>query len=92
MRFVISLAGAAFVALFAAEGSLAEQSSSDRNQTRTNAKGEKLICHRVQETGSLARRRTQCFTKAQWDRIAEAARVRGERLATGHTSAGEVSN
>ena len=46
------------------------------------AKGERLICRYIDETGSLSRRRRQCFTRTEWDRIAEAARARGQRLTT----------
>ena len=43
-------------------------------------KKERLICKSIQDTGSVARRKRQCFTKQEWDRIAEAARARGQRL------------
>jgi hypothetical protein len=33
----------------------------------------RIICRRIQETGSLVKRTKQCFTKAEWDRIAAAA-------------------
>ena len=36
--------------------------------------GEPRICRRTQETGSLARRRRQCFTQAEWDRLAASGR------------------
>ena len=36
--------------------------------------------------------RRQCFTRAEWDRIAEAARARGQRLQSDMTSAGAISN
>ena len=36
--------------------------------------GEKLICKSVGETGSLVRKRKQCFTRAEWDKIAESQR------------------
>lgn len=32
----------------------------------------RLICKRAVETGSIIRKRKQCFTRKQWDRIAEA--------------------
>lgn len=37
-------------------------------------KPEKLICKSQVETGSLARRKKECFTKAEWDKIGEAHR------------------
>ena len=35
---------------------------------------ERLICRRIQETGSLGQGRRQCYTRAEWDRIAQAQR------------------
>ena len=35
---------------------------------------ERLICRSSQETGSFVRRRRQCFTRAQWQRVNDAAR------------------
>ena len=34
----------------------------------------RLICRRIEESGSLARRRRVCYTRAEWDRIAELQR------------------
>lgn len=39
----------------------------------------RLICRRMPETGSLMATRRQCFTRAEWDRIAESARRGAER-------------
>ena len=35
---------------------------------------DRLICKRFQETGSLVRSQKKCFTKAEWDQIAEMER------------------
>jgi hypothetical protein len=35
---------------------------------------EKLVCKSQTETGSLARRKKECFTKEEWDKIGEAHR------------------
>ena len=35
--------------------------------------GERIVCRRSVDTGSLVKGRRQCFTRTQWDRIAEAA-------------------
>lgn len=40
----------------------------------------RLICRSSQETGSLVRRRRQCFTAAEWLRIDEAARDNGRYI------------
>lgn len=34
----------------------------------------RIICRKIGETGSLVRKTKQCFTKAEWDRIAESQR------------------
>lgn len=36
---------------------------------------EKKICRKTLETGSLVKKTRQCFTRAEWARIAEAART-----------------
>lgn len=58
------------------------QQISEKATAERRAKGERLICRYMDETGSLSRRRRQCFTRTEWDRIAEAARARGQRLTT----------
>lgn len=45
-----------------------------RAQQSDQAQRERRICRSEVETGSLARRRRQCFTPAEWERIAAAAR------------------
>lgn len=46
----------------------------------------RLICRPMAETGSLAASRRQCFTRSEWDRIAESARRGAERTAQGLSS------
>jgi hypothetical protein len=53
--------------------------------------GEKIICRRVQETGSLVKKSKKCYTKKQWDRVAEAAKTNATRMQSDH-AAGMVSN
>lgn len=38
----------------------------------TGVGDQRIICKKHLETGSLVKRVKQCFTKAEWDRIAEA--------------------
>lgn len=52
---------------------------------------QRLICRRVQETGSLVRTLRQCFTRAEWDRIAEIAR-RGAQSTISGLAETSVSN
>lgn len=40
--------------------------------TAEQAEGDKLICRKTAEVGSLVRKKKECYTKAQWDQIAEA--------------------
>lgn len=42
-----------------------------------------VICKKTLETGSLVRKNKQCFTKAQWDRIAEVQRRGNEKMVDG---------
>lgn len=65
------------------------QQISAKATAERRAKGERLICRYVDETGSVARRRRQCFTPTEWDRIAEAARGRSQRMMS--DNAGQIS-
>jgi hypothetical protein len=67
------------------------QQVSQKASAARQQQGERLICRYVQETGSVARRRRQCFTRTEWDRIAEAARANGTRMMSDHAS-GMTSN
>ena len=48
--------------------------------------GDPIICRKVAETGSLVKKSKKCYTRAQWERIAEAARARAERLRSDNAS------
>lgn len=80
---IFALGGAA--CLLAGGAFAAEQEAGEQIAPK-----EKLICKSIQETGSIARKVRQCFTKHEWERLAEAARARGQRLqsdmASGMTS------
>ena len=65
------------------------QQISEKATTERRAKGERLICRYSDETGSAVRRRRQCFTRTEWDRIAEAARVHTQRMQS--DLAGQIS-
>ncbi len=41
---------------------------------------DRIICRKHVETGSLVRKKKQCFTKAEWDRIAAAEQVGVKKL------------
>ena len=54
----------------------AAQSGSSSGQPQAAAKNDdRLICRRVQDSGSLARRTRQCYTREQWDRMAQDQRT-----------------
>lgn len=46
----------------------------------------RVICKKTLETGSLVRKNKQCFTKAEWDRIAEVQRRGNEKMVDGLSS------
>ena len=71
------LIGSALIGLFVlgSAGVAVGQSNGANGQQANNTKnGEPLVCRRVQETGSLGRGRRVCYTRAEWDRIAQAQR------------------
>ena len=79
---------ALLVGVIIAEGSVAMAQSGARSGTSDS---ERLICRRMPETGSIARTRRQCFTRAQWDRIAESARAGAQKTISGLTET-SISN
>jgi hypothetical protein len=42
---------------------------------------DEIICRKTLETGSLVRRTKQCFTRAEWDRIAATNRAGNQKVA-----------
>jgi len=41
----------------------------------------RIICRKTLETGSLVRKTKQCFTQAEWDRIAQQTRIGNQKVA-----------
>jgi len=64
------------VVFVAAEASIAVAQSSGGS----GGGDDRLICRRTPETGSLVKAKRECFTKAQWDRIAESQRIGANRM------------
>jgi len=87
MRITLHLVGMVFVALFAAQAIPAAGQGKSGAQAGATPPAQRLICRATEETGSLIARRRQCFTRAQWDRMAEAARLRGEDMRSTGTPA-----
>lgn len=74
MRNTARLAGLAV--LIAAPTLLAAQQPAAPAQPQAEQpKQERLICRRIQDSSSLARVRRQCYTRAQWDRLAQDQRT-----------------
>ena len=46
-----------------------------------NSDDQKIICKKTLEIGSLVKKNKQCFTKAEWERIAESQRTGAQKLA-----------
>ncbi len=85
MRSAAFAATGLFILL--ASAATAQSGGSGSTAQTTQPKGpDQLICRRVQESGSLARRPRRCYTQAQWDRLAEDSRNTGSTAATGGTS------
>lgn len=70
VRFISLLTLGAACSLVGAVASAQTRSA----QTSASSDAQRLICRRVQETGSMVRTVRQCFTRAEWDRVAETAR------------------
>ena len=71
---MVRIAMVAVATLMLASPALADDSKRDKPAD------EKLICKKETQIGSLARVRKQCFTKAEWDRIAVANRTLSDDL------------
>lgn len=76
MRFAVLSSAALLIGLPAQAASQGEtRVKAAPNTSRTASQSpERRICRSEVETGSLARRSRRCFTQAEWDRIARAAR------------------
>lgn len=46
----------------------------------------RIICRKTPVTGSLIKKERQCFTKAEWDHVAEVQRRGNEKMVDGLTS------
>ena len=89
MRNQLVLTVAILAAAAASTPAMAQSRSSGTNAGANDSN--RLICRRMPETGSLMATRRQCFTRTEWDRIAEAARANGTRMMSDH-AAGMTSN
>jgi len=74
MRPVIRFALAG-VAVLSAPVLVSAQQPAASGQQATEKASERRICRRVEESGSLAKARRVCYTRAQWDLMAERQRA-----------------
>lgn len=76
------------LAVLVSAGVAAGQNDGTSGKQAADKGSERLICRRIQETGSLGQGRRQCYTRAQWDRIAQMQRENspGMTAMTGGTS------
>lgn len=74
MRLLLAGSGLAVFLATAAIAS-AQQSSGQRGQNAAERDPNEIICRRIRDTSSLARRTRQCLTRAQWDQLAEQQRA-----------------
>jgi hypothetical protein len=51
----------------------------------TDLNDARIICRKTAEVGSLVKRKKECFTKAEWDQIAEAHQRGARKLMDGLT-------
>ena len=72
------------VALLAGGPALARDK--DKAPDKVMPNGDPIVCKTSQDTGSLVRKTKRCYTRAQWERIADAARGNGQRLQTDHAT------
>ena len=86
MRSAAFAATGLFILLASAATAQGSGGAGPAAQTPQAQGPERLICRRVQESGSLARRPRRCFTRAQWDRLAEDSRNTGATASSGSTS------
>lgn len=68
-----------FVAATGVDAGIAQSSRSSGN-AGAGAGTQRLICRRSEETGSLARTCRQCYTRAEWDRLAESSQTGAGRM------------
>jgi len=65
----------AVLGIFTAPAMSLAQGGSTAAKTSAKDDPNRLICRSTRDTGSLARRTRQCYTRAEWDRLAEQQRA-----------------
>lgn len=80
MRIAFLLMGLVLVAGLAVAAPSETVGTVASNPSVTPPQGEKLICRKQIETGSLVRGKKTCLTRAEWAKIGDAARDGGQYL------------
>ena len=91
MRANLKLAGIAFGVAVAMGAVSAGAQNPASSRSSSNKNPDRLICRSTSVIGSLAGRTRQCFTQAQWDRIAQGARNQTVEL-QGTRPSGQIAN
>jgi hypothetical protein len=66
-------------------GAAAAADTTGAAQASNAVDDDRLICRKTLETGSLVRKKKECFTKREWDALAEAHRRGNQKLFDGLT-------
>ena len=74
----VALIGAVACAIQTA--AIAAGSDAPAAGTSAEADKDKIICRKTAEIGSLVRKKKECFTKAEWDKIYAAHREGNQKL------------
>ena len=75
----------AAAASFALSGPVLAADPTPGASAPTSLSDARIICRKTAEVGSLVKRRKECFTKAEWDQIAEAHQRGARKLMDGLT-------
>ena len=81
IRFLLVAAAAPF----ALSGLVLAADPAPGASAATGLSDTRIICRKTAEVGSLVKRRKECFTKAEWDKIAEAHQRGTRKLMDGLT-------
>lgn len=91
MKVTVCLAaiGFGFVLSAGALAAVAQDPVPPKGKSRADPN--RLICRSMPVSGSLAARRRQCFTRAEWDRIAQGAQKQTVDL-QGNLPSGQIND
>lgn len=85
MRMRCALTAASAVLVLSVSARAADPKPPASTSASTGMSDDRIICRKTAEVGSLVRRKKQCFTKAEWDKLAEAHQRGARKLMDGLT-------